>query len=214
MVELAKEIANSENTQTNLKRSTVNKSFVSSTVLISSGEFTSYDGPLTIEDETFGHSFVLGSTTNGVLGVANGEDGEQIVLGKAGTVLTTRQIINEGKVFTERFETSLFEDTGVTTADWGDTEGELVMTTGEIAQSESVAYKDGDISKATITLTLSSGSVSDVAIQLTADGGSNWENVSNATQHSFANVGEELKFKLTASGSVTITKVRISYVSE
>jgi len=172
------------------------------------------DNTVIIETEYIGHSFILGHSVNGVLGVANGVDGEQIVLGEAGRSTTLIQKLNPNKVFRENFRDNYFEDTGVTTADWADTEGELDMTSGEIAQSDSIAYKDGVISKAIITITLSSGSVSDLAIQLTANGGTNWEDVSDSTEHSFANVGEELKFKITASGSVTITKIRVSYVSE
>ena len=65
-----------------------------------------------IHDETIGHAFILGHATNGVLGVANGVDGNQILLGdyKEGQVL--KFVVNPNKTFRERFRTTTFDDGG------------------------------------------------------------------------------------------------------
>ena len=85
------------------------------------------------------------------------------------------------------------------------------MTNTEIAQSNSIALANGTITKATITVEVSSGDITDLAFTLTADGGSNFESVTHGVQHTFTNTGTDLRFKITASGSVTLTLVKIIY---
>ena len=158
-------------------------------------------------DDEWGYSlsFVLSSSVAGLLGSAT--------LGETGRLTTLQVVTSPNKVFKEYFGDNYFEDTGVTTADWASVSGQLDFTTGEIAQSNEVAYNDGTISKATITVTVSSGVVTNLAFQLTADGGSNWESVTHATEHAFTNTGTDLRFKITASGTVTVTEIRVSYSS-
>jgi hypothetical protein len=164
------------------------------------------------ETNTHGHSFILGSSVNGVLGSPQlGEDGSQIVLGEAGRTRSTNSIVNPNNTFREFFRDAYFEDTGVTTADWSDTIGQLDFTTGEIAQSSSIVKGAGTIAQATFTLTVSSGSVTDLTVQLAADG-STFETVTLDTLHTFSTTGTDLRFKITAAGTVTVTDITISYV--
>ena len=163
-------------------------------------------------DQTYGNSFILGSAVNGVLGVANGENGSQIGLGEQNRLTTVQWVVNPNNIYRERFRDALFEDTGVTTADWGDTVGQLDFTNTEIAQSLAVAYNDGTISSATITLTVSSGVIGDLTILLSANGGGAWEAATNNVSHVFTVTGTDLRFKITAAGTVTVTYIRIAYV--
>lgn len=132
------------------------------------------------------------------------------MVGSSGRVETLRFVSNPNKTYRESFNYTTFESAS-TTADWADTLGTCVFTNGEIAQSEEIAYADGTITKATIRVVVSSGDLSNLSFQLTANGGSNWENVAHAVEHTFTNIGTDLRFKITASGSVTITKVTVSY---
>jgi len=166
------------------------------------------EGPTLLYIESIGHSFILGSTTNGILGTNTGtEDGQQQVLGEAGRVISGTQVISPNNRAVERFTTTNFEDTGSTTADWADTEGTCVFTSGEIAQSLTFAADGTTWLKATLTI----DDATNLTLQMSADGGSNWENVTNGTEHVFTNTGTDLRFKLTASGNATITSLIILY---
>ena len=169
-------------------------------------------GPIKFNKITDGHSFILGSSANGLLGVNTAtEDGSQQVLGSAGQVTTVLRILNVADTFIERFTYDLFEDTGSTTADWdNDTAHALDLTSGEIAQSLTIALDGRTFTRA--TLLVEGTSTGNVAYQLSADGGSNWETVTLATQHTFTNTGTDLRFKFTASGNATLTKVSILYI--
>ena len=165
-----------------------------------------------IERQTHGHSFILGSSVNGVLGVANGEDGSQIVLGSAGRVLSVLAVVNPNNIYRERFKDASFEDTGVTTADWADTPGTLVMTAGEVAKSSSIAYNNGTITRATLNGTFIVGNPALlITIQLSADGGSHFENVTYGVEHTFLYPGNDLRFRLVSAFSVTMTLITVSY---
>lgn len=161
------------------------------------------DNTIEISTHTIGSSFIWNHSTNGVWGTSS--------WGEVGRVLTLQVVASPNKIYREHFRDDNFEDTGVTTADWSDTEGFLKFTAAEIAQSSSVAYNHGTVVAATITTTIDAGLVANLAFQLTADGGANWESVTHATEHSFTNTGTDLRFKITASGTVDVTLVRIDY---
>lgn len=169
-------------------------------------EKTSY-----VMTSTLGHSWIVGSSTNGLVGTNVGtQDGQQQVVGGAGRVESRTSVVNPNNTYNETFDFTTFEDTGVTTADWADTPGSLIMTAGEIAQSTAVAYGGNTITYATITITVSAGSVSDLTITLTANG-SSFEASTNATIHNFTTTGTDLRFKITSAGNVTVSDVQIQY---
>lgn len=165
-----------------------------------------------VRTSTYGDSWIVGSSTNGIVGTNTGtQGGGQQVVGGSGRVEAVVRVVSPNNIFRERFRHDRFEDTGTTTADWADTVGTIVFTTGEIAQSLSIFLNNFTLTKATMIATASSGDVSDLAFQLSADGGSNWENITLGTEHTFTNTGNDLRFKITASGSVTLTNVQIEY---
>jgi len=168
------------------------------------------EGATVVSKETLGHSWIVGSSTNGLVGTNTGtEDGEQQVVGGAGRVTTISSVTSPNDSYRERFYDTTFKDAS-TTADWGSTPGQLDMTDTEIAVSSSIAYNDGTISHATISLSILSGDEDDLAVELTSDG-TNWESVTINTQHDFTDTGTDLRFKLTASSTVSISLVRVVY---
>lgn len=80
---------------------------------------------------------------------------------------------------------------------------------GEVLTSQSIFYNQETISVAKIVLT---GQIDYASIELSADGGSNWESVTNNVQHTFTNQGQDLRYRITASGgSVTVNDLKITY---
>lgn len=141
---------------------------------------------------TYGSSFILGSSTHGILGTSK--------LGESARVVTLHSVVNPNNVFREHFRDNTFEDTGETTADWGDTEGELSIVDGEIAQSTSIAFNDGNISRATMNVALSSGSIGNLLLKISADGGSTWDVISNGVESILSSSGTDLRVYLENTG--------------
>lgn len=79
---------------------------------------------------------------------------------------------------------------------------------GEVFTSESICLNEGDIPKATIKLT--GVDIENLTLELTSDN-SNWETATDNTEHLFTNIGENLKYRLTASAPAIITKVEVTY---
>lgn len=161
--------------------------------------------------KTLGNAWIVGSSTNGLVGAnTSTQGGGQQVVGGNGRVQTLVQVSNKDKTYIDDFTTNMFKKSSTTTADWDASSGKLKFTSGEVAESEPIAYKDGLITFATITIDLSTGSSSDLTVQLTADG-NNYETVTLGEKHSFTNIGETLQFKITSSGTVEIDKLTIRY---
>ena len=167
---------------------------------------------LFITHSHIGNSLILGNVTNGVLGIKLADNGSQVVLGAASASTTVAIVASPNKVYREHFTDTNFRDTGsATTADWAATAEELAFTSGEIAQSREVAYNDGVVQAATLSVTVKTGSSSDLTLQLSANGGSDWETVTLDNEHTFVKTGSDLRFKFTAAGTVTLSLVKIQY---
>ena len=74
--------------------------------------------------------------------------------------------------------------------------------------SSPIDYNNGIIITAKLTATLSATGVYSLRFWMTADG-SNWEEVSNGVAHTFVNTGTDLRWKITGSGPVRVTKLII-----
>jgi len=85
------------------------------------------------------------------------------------------------------------------------TDGIVVTSTGD-AISSSFDFNNGIITTAKLTATESVGTGT---YYLSADGGVNWELVTNGTTHTFTNTGTDLRWKAKGN-SVTITRLVIS----
>lgn len=114
-------------------------------------------------------------------------------------------VYNPTGIFAEHFVDSDYIDTGSSTATISlGTSGSISFTTGQILQS-GVIHSDGTtISKATLSLN-TAVLTGTLTYYLSADGGSHWEAVTNDQTYSFAYLGTSLKYKLVASGSVTLS---------
>ncbi len=70
-----------------------------------------------LTDTNIGHSFILGSSTNGILGTNTGtQDGEQQVLGRAGDTGTIFNVSNPNNLFQEFLDFILLVDARQTSA--------------------------------------------------------------------------------------------------
>ena len=175
--------------------------------------------------DTIGHSFIMGHSVNGVLGTANGDDGQQIILGEAGRATTLLRVINPDSIYRERFRWSTFKDSTVpNTANWDTTTGQLAMSDSgnhatiynTISQSAEIAYNDGTISQATLQAIETKWNPGDsIQYFLSADGGSNWEEVTRNTRHTFTVTGTDLRFKVIFTGNggkdTYIENLRVDY---
>lgn len=73
-------------------------------------------------------------------------------------------------------------------------------------QGSSIDYNNGTITQAKMTVTYSG--FGPIALYLTANGGSNWEAVSNGVLHTFSNTGTDLRWRIVGFGN-TITGISI-----
>ena len=174
---------------------------------------------------TIGHSFIFSHSVNGKFGTANGVDGQQIVFGEAGrSGETIIRVVNPNNNFREHFRDTTFKHTD-TTADWNTTLFRLAMTTktskskayNTIAQSLSIFLDDKTISKAVFNANENKYGNDIIKYFLSADGGSNWEEVTLGTEHTFTNIGIDLRFRVIFIGNganeTYLEDIRISYVA-
>ena len=129
--------------------------------------------------------------------------------GKWGT--TEDAFLPEETHFIQQYENNYIEEfidddfKGTGTATWS---GSLTFTSGQIGLSTSIDYNNGTITQATLTSTEVSGSF---IYQMTANG-TNFENVTSGTEHTFTNSGTDLKWRVAENNTSTgeISKVEIS----
>lgn len=178
------------------------------------------EGPTIVQtEEIAGESFILGNSLKGVLGQNKLTAGIAFVVGNptygvlGSTKLTTGtgyspavivEVRNLNNSFIERFNLDFFRSDD-TTATWAS--GSLAFTVGQLAVSKSVYKGTSIVTNATLILP----NTTNITSYLSANGGTNWEAVTNNTQHFFTNTGNDLRFKIEASGVATITSLRINY---
>lgn len=166
----------------------------------------------TVYSAGIGNSFILSHTSNGQMGDPElADNGLQVVLGKTGIETAKVLVVNPNRIYREYFNDTYFVNAANTSADWAVNEGYLELTSGERVESDSVAFNDGTIGKGKITVTVDTGSESDLSFQLTSDGGSNWEVVTAGVEHTFDNQGTDLRFLVDSAGTVSVSFLRLSY---
>jgi hypothetical protein len=142
-------------------------------------------------------AFLLGSANYGVLGVNKLGD-------SSGASYSDVRVTQGENTYKEYFLDTIFKDTATTTATWNTGTNELTFTAGQIGQTEPI-FLDTDagdtINTALVTLT----NTGTITIELSPDGGSNWESVTGGVIHSFTNVGSELLVRLTEGAATTAT---------
>lgn len=109
-------------------------------------------------------------------------------------------------VYTEDFIDADFEDTSGTAA-WSTT-GVLTFTGSQTALSTAIDKDNGTITSATMTITVNSGSAN-LTYYMTANGGSDWESVTNGVAHTFSDTGSDLRWKIVSSGNAEVESITI-----
>jgi len=176
-------------------------------------------------------SFILGDGTLGilgtsVLGVTVEEFVEQQVTSYNNTAIV--RFLYEDTVDSANFPvTHSFTDSTNTTATQDVANQEVVIDDGEVWTSKSL-FKDIDENQIISSATMEVDTTTYLVLELSADGGSNWETVTNLTEHLFTNTGSDLRARVTTSSglgfptafgtwgvagviSTTITLIKVSY---
>jgi hypothetical protein len=157
------------------------------------------EGPVVVQTATVSSTaFIIDNTHYGILGT------NKLTVGTGYNTAGVVEVRNNNNEFIERFNFDLFKDSG-TTATWGD--GKVTFANTHIAQSLSCYKGTTTVSFATLIL----DDVTNLTLYLSANGGTNWEQVTNNVQHNFTKTGKDLRFKIIASGSAEISTLRIRY---
>ena len=145
--------------------------------------------------DTASISFVLGNSSAAILGTSK--------LGSQTSEEVDHWVEQYENEYTEEFVDDDFEDTdGTGTWLTG------VILTGEILKSSSIDYNNSTVTSALATFTGSGAGTP--TFYLTADG-TNFEEVTSGTSHTFVNSGTDLRFRVdSAGGTYTLTKVEVS----
>ena len=167
--------------------------------------------------ETIGDSFILGHSANGVLGTSE--------LGESGRTTTRDIVTNPNQVYHEHFRTTEFKDTSApNTADWNTTLFRIAMTTetshatmyNTVSTSLPISYNEvTQITTALLSCTETKYGSDVIKYYLSADNGSNWEEVTNGEIYTFVNTGGTLLFRVifigTGANETYIEDIDISY---
>lgn len=121
------------------------------------------------------------------------------------------RVVNPNNTFIEHFRDTQFKDTTNTTATWNTTTFKTTFTSGQIAQTESIFLNNETIYSAKPIIDIDSGSIT---IELSADGGSNWQEFTNNIESNFTNTGTNLLIKLTENNTSTaeVTQIKVEYI--
>ena len=188
--------------------------------------FQIIETPLVASTKTLGHAWIVGSSSNGLVGANLGtEAGEQQVGGGAGRVETIVRVVCPNNTYREYFRDTDFKDTSQpNTADWDTTNYRLAMSSSTnknrayntVATSKSIFLNSQTIFKATVSATETKFDKDIIKYFLSADSGSNWEECTLNEEHSFSVTGNDLRFRVVFfgnGGSLTyLENIKISYV--
>lgn len=145
-------------------------------------------------------SFVLGHPDGGVLGTNQ--------LGDRRQAAVTVFVQQSSNIYNENFNDTDFKDTGNTTATWTGT-GSVTFTADQVARSTSIDLDNGTITQATMTPTIVSGTT--FTLELSANGGTNFETVTSGVRHFFTNTGTDLIWRATiGKGTGEISNILIN----
>lgn len=187
------------------------------------------EGPTRISVTGLGSSWIVGSTTNGIVGEnTNTASGTQQVVGGIGNYIVQR-VVNPFNRFTEHFRDTDYVDTGNTTATVDTTTNyHIEFASGDVFTSTTIFKNLEDVNNITPTWT-STGTLS---FEVSLDDGVSWIEMTNnetlqvsATEvtNSFpltfpitlagSSGGKEIKYRFTENGgsTATVSEVTIKY---
>jgi len=179
----------------------------------------------TISGNSLGHSWIVGSSTNGIVGAnINTEDGEQQVVGGAGRGQALMRIVNPKNTYREYFRDTDFKDaSAVNTAHWDTTNYRLAMTDSDdkrrtyntVATSGIIFLNDQTMQSATFNADETKYGNDLVKYYLSADNGVTWEEVTRGVPHQFSTTGTKLKYRVLFIGNganeTFLENLKISY---
>lgn len=144
------------------------------------------------------NAFILGNSQAGILGSSP--------LGSSLSAFTIYGVDNPNGIWREALRSTTFKDTTNTTATWDTTNFRWSFTTGQVIQTSLISYNE-TVTIVNATLNIESSQItnpSNLTYYLSADDGTNFEQVTLGTQHVFTNTGKKLKLKIVASGTAQI----------
>lgn len=182
--------------------------------------------PTIVTKDTIGHSWIVGSSTNGLVGTNTGtQDGQQQVVGGAGRTQTAVRVLNAGNKFREHFRVTTFRDDGApNTAYWDTTYYRLRMSSSTdhsrpyntIATFSSIFLNSETISRATIFARETKFGNDEIHYFLSADGGGTYQEFNLNTEGTFNVTGTDLRLKVIFIGNganeTYLTDLRVEYV--
>ena len=147
--------------------------------------------------------FILGHGTYGILGTS--------LIGVNDLIETIISVKNYNNVYYDLIDTQDFIDSSNSTGTFGSASYDYTLTSGEQLQSDIIAANNQGYTKAILLIT--GTSILDDTLYLSADGGSNWEIVTNETQHTFTNTSTDgIKYKIVGGATTsTITSIKVTY---
>lgn len=195
------------NSERKVKSSINPKALIQSSNVISSTQVSIRDRPLAVKNQDISNMAVWDNPATTWDGVDTNDRWDSY---NTSNIVFSR-VVNKNNLFVENFDYEAFNISG--TATWDTTNQQLTFTSGQ-NQVIGPAFKDSSntqtVVAATLNVTISSGSFD---LEMSADGGSNWESVTNGSSHTFTNTGSDLRIRITENNSSTgtITLVRCSY---
>ncbi len=181
-----------------------------------------------ISTQTIGNSWIVGSSTNGIVGTNTGTQGggQQVVGGDGRGSSIITNVVSPNNVFRERFKVTQFKDTsGVFTANWDTTLFRLAMSDSSKhdipyvtkAVFKSIFLNQQTVIRATINATETRWNPNDqIRYFLSADGGENWEEFALNVERTFAFSGQDLRVRVQFFGNggldTYIEDLQVSYV--
>ena len=117
---------------------------------------------------------------------------------------TTRVIVQVSNAFNKFIERFAFDtlEGSLNTSTWDTVNKQVTFSPGLILHIEP-AFLDSTASETVTAATLNVTGTGIQTLELSADGGSNFETVTNNTRHIFTNTGNELQIKITGVGTFT-----------
>ena len=156
------------------------------------------------------NTWVVGSATNGIVGAWTGTiGGKQLVIGKDNRDITIVRVVNPNNTFREHFRDTTFKDSP-TTSNWDTTNFRIAMHTSNnhstayntVTTFKSIFLNLQTISSVTLNCTETKWNPNDkIGYFLSADGGSNWEEVTKGVEHAFVVQGQDLRLKIIFFGN-------------
>ncbi len=169
------------------------------------------EGPSQVTTNTIGNSWIVGSSTNGIVGANTGtQGGGQQVVGGSGRVTTIVKVVNPSNRFIERFAFDNFKDsTETNTADWNTTLRILRMDASSnhararntTATFKSVFLNDTTVVNARIIADETTYGNDIIKYFLSADAGASWQEFTLTTSATFAATGTDIRVRIVFIGN-------------